>query len=104
PAGEFRQRGGGNRQISGVTADQAAQAKLDYSQRKLQQSVTMDEMRRRVARQTLAITLACIAGSVAITAAVTYAGTGSLDLGIGLLIAVLAPAIIVPIGSYNHIS
>jgi diguanylate cyclase (GGDEF)-like protein len=64
----------------------------------------MDEQQRQVVRQTAAITLACIAGSVVITAAATYLLTGSLDLGIGMFIAILAPAILVPAGSYNHIS
>jgi diguanylate cyclase (GGDEF)-like protein len=45
-----------------------------------------------------------MAGSVAITALVTYLATGGLDLGIGMFISVLAPAILVPIGSYSHIS
>jgi len=65
---------------------------------------TVDDRRRQVLRHTLAITLACIAGSLAITAAVTYLSTGSLDLGIGIFIAILAPAILVPLGSYSHIS
>lgn len=63
----------------------------------------MDELRLRVVRQTLAITASCVAGSLAITAAVTYLATGSLHLGLGMFIAVLAPAILVPIGSYGHI-
>jgi diguanylate cyclase (GGDEF)-like protein len=64
----------------------------------------MDEKQRHVVRHTLVITLACIAGSMAITATVTYLATGRLELGIGMFIAVLAPAILVPIGSYSHIS
>ncbi len=57
-----------------------------------------------IPRQIVLVTLACIAGSVAITAAVNYAVTGKPGLGLGMFIAVLAPAILVPIGSYSHIS
>lgn len=64
----------------------------------------MDEKQRTVIRHMLVITLACIGGSLAITAGVTYLAAGTLKLGLGLLISVLAPAILVPLGSYNHIS
>lgn len=64
----------------------------------------MDHRQRLVLRQTLLWTAACIAASVLITAAVTYAATGTLALDIGLFIAVLVPAVLVPIGSYFHIS
>lgn len=64
----------------------------------------MDRNKRLVLKQTLLMTLACIAGSLAITAGVTFLATGALDLGLGLYIAVLAPSVIVPIGSYSHIS
>lgn len=61
-------------------------------------------MKRRVLRTVLAFTAAGIAGSVAISAGMTYLATGQWTLGIGLYIAILAPAILVPIGSYSHIS
>ncbi|MEQ8858375.1 MAG: GGDEF domain-containing protein [Pseudomonadales bacterium] len=63
-------------------------------------------MNRRltVPQQILLITMTCIAGSVVITLAVNYALTGSPGFGTGMFIAVLAPAIMVPIGSYFHVS
>jgi diguanylate cyclase (GGDEF)-like protein len=64
----------------------------------------MPSLRSRVVWQTLMLTLACTVGSVAITFAVTFLATGTLASGIGLIIAVLAPAIMVPVGSYTHIS
>lgn len=60
--------------------------------------------RPTVLRHILIITSACIAGSVLITVAVNYAVTGSPGFGIGMFIAVLAPAILVPFGSYFHVS
>ena len=77
---------------------------LSYSSEMKPAPGTMHDRRRQVLRHTLAVTLACIAGSVVITAAVTYFSTGSLELGIGIFIAILAPAILVPLGSYSHIS
>jgi len=64
----------------------------------------MDKRQRIVLQQTLLITLVCIAGSVCITAGVTYLASGTWNLGLGLFIAVLAPALLVPLGSYSHIS
>lgn len=64
----------------------------------------MDQPQRTVLKQTLLITLACIAGSVSITLMVTYLASASWDAGIGLYIAILAPALLVPLGSYSHIS
>lgn len=64
----------------------------------------MDARRHLILRQTLLFTICCIAGSVAITVAVTRVVTGSFDPGLGLFIAVLAPALLVPFGSYFHIS
>jgi diguanylate cyclase (GGDEF)-like protein len=64
----------------------------------------MDAKQRAIVRQTLKATLLCIVASIAITAAVTYVITGGVDLGLGVYIAVLVPAIVVPIGSYAHIS
>lgn len=55
-------------------------------------------------RQTLLVTLVCVAASVLITMAMTYLATGALDLGLGLYISMLAPAIIVPIGCYPLLS
>jgi len=62
------------------------------------------DRRRPILRQTLLYTVSCITGSVAITVGVNWLVTGSLDPGLGLFIAVLAPAVLVPIGSYFHIS
>jgi diguanylate cyclase (GGDEF)-like protein len=64
----------------------------------------MDARRHLILRQTLLFTICCIAGSVAITVAVTRVVTGGFDPGLGLFIAVLAPALLVPFGSYFHIS
>ncbi len=64
----------------------------------------MDDRQRLVLRHTALFTLACIGGSVAITAGVTWLATGSVRMGLGMFIAVLAPALLVPIGSYFHIS
>jgi diguanylate cyclase (GGDEF)-like protein len=61
-------------------------------------------LRPLVLRQTLLFTLACICGSLAITSGVTWLATGTVELGLGLFISVLAPGILVPIGSYFHIS
>jgi diguanylate cyclase (GGDEF)-like protein len=64
----------------------------------------MDAKQWAVVRQTVTATLLCIAASLAITASVTFLVTGTLDIGLGAYIAVLVPAIVVPIGSYTHIS
>ena len=50
------------------------------------------------------MTLLSIAASVAITLVIYYFATGSLGAGLGLLIAVIAPALIAPLGSYQYIS
>lgn len=62
------------------------------------------KLRRRVLRQTLSLTISVIIGSVAITCLIRYLATGEVGLGVGILIAVLAPAVLAPIGSYFHIS
>lgn len=61
-------------------------------------------IRNRIVRHTAGITLACMAGSVLIAQAITYLATGSMDRGVGLLISMLAPVLIVPVGSYAHVS
>jgi len=60
--------------------------------------------RRLVVRQTLVVTLVCVAGSMLITSVVTYLATGDLGLGLGLYISMLVPAIIVPIGTFSLLS
>lgn len=64
-------------------------------------------MRRLLATvwgQILVITVAGCAASVAIVTVVTVAVTGSMDLGLGLPLAILIPALLVPVGSYWHVS
>ncbi|MEQ8484538.1 MAG: GGDEF domain-containing protein [Pseudomonadales bacterium] len=64
-------------------------------------------MRRLLATvwgQILVFTVACCAASVAIMAAATWAVTGTLELGLGLHMSILIPALLVPIGSYWHVS
>lgn len=63
-----------------------------------------DNRHPSVLLQMLLYTCACIAGSMAITAGVTYLVSGAVELGVGMFIAVLAPAVLVPVGSYFHIS
>ena len=57
-----------------------------------------------VIRQVAAITLACTAASVLLTSVITFLATRSTDLGVGLLIAVVVPLILVPAGSFWHVS
>jgi diguanylate cyclase len=64
----------------------------------------MNATQRSIIRQTVTTTVLCVLTSVAITAVATVIVTGSFEMGLGLYIAVLVPAIVVPIGSYTHIS
>lgn len=57
-----------------------------------------------IGQRVLLVTLLSIAASVAITLVIFYLHSGSLRGGMGLLIAVIAPALIAPVGSYQYIS
>jgi diguanylate cyclase (GGDEF)-like protein len=54
--------------------------------------------------QIAAITLACMVISVAAMLLITYLATGTVEAGLGLFISLLVPALVVPVGSYWHIS
>lgn len=64
----------------------------------------MDAPRNWIFQRVLLVTLISIAASVAITLAITWLVTGNLEPGIGVFIAVIAPGLIAPIGSYKYIS
>jgi diguanylate cyclase (GGDEF)-like protein len=51
-----------------------------------------------------AITLGCMGLSAGALFVITYAVTGSMELGFGLFVALIVPALVVPIGSYWHVS
>ncbi|MCB1685425.1 MAG: GGDEF domain-containing protein [Pseudomonadales bacterium] len=64
----------------------------------------MDAPRTWIFQRVLLVTLISIAASVAITLAITWFFTGAFQLGMGLFIAIFAPAVIAPVGSYQYIS
>ncbi len=64
----------------------------------------MDGWRIRAIRKVGAFTLATVAASVMTLGVVTYFVTGTLDVGVGLLVAVVVPAMVVPVAGYWHIS
>jgi GGDEF domain-containing protein len=64
----------------------------------------MRHMLNTVWGQIVLFTVACMAASVAITAMATYPATGTLQLGIGPTMPLLILALVVPAGSYWHIS
>ena len=64
----------------------------------------MDAPKTWIYQRVLLATLVSIAASVVITLVISYLYTGSFDRGVGILIAIVAPALIAPIGSYQYIS
>lgn len=64
----------------------------------------MDAPRTWIFQRVLQVTLISIAASVGITLAITWLFTGGFEPGMGLLIAVIAPGLIAPLGSYQYIS
>lgn len=64
----------------------------------------MHENTATAIRRAAALTAACVVASLVITEAVTYLVTGKSSPALALLLSVLAPAIIVPISAYAHIS
>ncbi len=64
----------------------------------------MDGWRIRAIRKVCAFTVATVAASVMTLGFVTYLVTGTVDVGVGLLVAVLVPAMVVPVAGYWHIS
>lgn len=59
---------------------------------------------RTVWGQVAAITLACMVLSVLVMMLITYLVTGAWEMGIGVVISLLVPALVVPVGSYWHVS
>jgi len=65
----------------------------------------MDAQNNWILKRVIYATLASVGASVVITLMVYYLATGSIsESGLGLLIAILAPAVIAPLGSWKYIS